>query len=813
MATFTVSNLNDSGMGSLRAAITAANAAGSSSIISFDVQGTITLATDLPPITQAVTIDATGAGGTTAGGPPQVELDCNGNAGLVFGTGSDGSKLLGLAVGGAAGNGVTLEGSSITLANDYIGLGMNGTALGNGGAGVYVAATSSNNTIGSNPDAASGVISNVISGNAGSGIVLNGSSGNTLVDNYVGTDPTGTVAIANGGNGIWLTNGASNNTIGGTAYTDTTTGAVNDPTGDKGTTTPVFVVPPLGNLVSGNSGNGILIDDNSQNNVMSGNFVGTTATGDAALGNAEDGIAINGADNNSLIGCTFVQNPFVYYNVVSGNGGNGLHITNSNDITVQANFFGIGANNATMVGNALNGILVDGSSTNVQVGGVIPLGNVAAGNGQNGIEVAGTASGFTTFNTFGGLYAFGGAAPNGNDGLLITATGGDQTVRTNVFSGNANNGIEIGGNASGVTVDPDIVGLDTAGMAALPNQNDGLVIDGTAHDNTIGGTLDSVIPENLFSANDGYGIALLDQASDNTVFNSYVGVGDFGLGALGNGAGGVYVGDTATGNTFAGSLPDVVSANDGNGFTLGNDSSDTTITGDIIGYASNGTLPLPNSGTPIEANASTGNTISDNTIFPCFAAGTRLATPNGDVAVETLVAGDRVLTVDSDAQPIRWIGHRTVDCRRHPTPDRILPVRIKAHAFGRAQPSRDLLLSPDHAVFMEGVLIPVKYLINGHTIRQIDVATVTYYHVELPAHAAVLAEGLPTESYLDTGDRSGFANADSPTTLHPAFGSERGDVSLIMEALGCAPLRVTGPEVERLRARLAQPTAKAQAVA
>jgi parallel beta-helix repeat protein len=813
MASFTVNNLNDSGAGSLRAAITAANAAGSSSSITFDVQGTITLASDLPPITQAVTINATNAPGSTTGGPPQVELNCNGNAGLVFGTGSDDSKLLGLAVGGASGNGVTLEGSSITLADNYIGLGTSGAALANGGAGIYVAATSSDNTIGSNPDAASGVVSNVISGNAGSGIVLDGSSGNTLVDNYIGTDPTGTVAIANGGNGVLVTGGASNNTIGGTAYTDTATGVENNPTGSEDPANATFVVPPLGNLVSGNSGNGILINDNSQYNVLNGNFVGTTATGNAALGNALDGVAINGANNNSLIGCTAVDNPFVYYNVVSGNGANGLHITNSNDVTVQANFFGIGANNATTIGNALNGILVDGSSTDVQVGGVIPLGNVAAGNGQNGIEVAGTASGFTTFNTFGGLYAFGGAAPNGNDGLLITASGGDQTVRTNVFSGNANDGIEIGGNASGVTVDPDIVGLDTAGMAALPNQNNGLVIDGTAHDNTIGGTLDSVIPENLFSGNDGYGIALLDQASDNTVFNSYVGLGDFGVGALGNSEGGVYVGDTATGNTFAGSLPDVVSANDGNGFTLGNETSDTTITGDIIGYGANGTLPLPNSGVPINANASTGNTISDNTIFPCFAAGTRLATPRGPVAVENLAEGECVLTVDGEAQPIRWIGRRTVDCRRHTTPERILPVRITAHAFGPALPSRDLLLSPDHAVFMEGVLIPVKYLINGHTIRQIDVATVTYYHVELLAHAAVLAEGLPAESYLDTGDRSAFANADSQMTLHPVFGRERGDVSLVMEALGYAPLRVAGAEVDRLRARLAQPSDAAQAVA
>src|SRR5262249_33721432 len=158
-----------------------------------------------------------------------------------------------------------------------------------------------------------------------------------------------------------------------------------------------------------------------------------------------------------------------------------------------------GANNSVVVPNRLNGIVVDGTSAQTQVGGVIPLGNVSAGNGLNGIKVAGRARGFTTFNTFGGLFAFKGAAPNGNDGLLVTSTGGNNLARTNVFSGNARNGIEIAGNASGVTVDPNISGLSTNGMSALPNGNDGLLIRGTAHRNTIGGSRVSVIPQNTFS--------------------------------------------------------------------------------------------------------------------------------------------------------------------------------------------------------------------------------------------------------------------------------------------------------------------------
>ena len=621
MTTYTVSNLNDSGTGSLRAAITAADAAPGSSSIVFSVSGTIALASDLPDITQKVTIDATTAPGATAGGAPVVNLDFNGHSGLTFAAGSNASSLLGVAAGGASGNGVTIESSGVTIAGDYVGLTSSGTANGNGGAGIYIAPTSANNIIGSNPSAASGVVSNVISGNAGNGIVIDGSSGNTLVDNYVGTDPSGTVAIANGGAGIVVTGGATNNLIGGTAYTDTATGAVNNPTGSEDPANAVIVTPPLGNLVSGNSGDGILIDDSSENNVLSGNFIGTTASGDAALGNAGDGVAIVNANNNSLIGCTALDNPFVYYNVVSGNGANGLHITDSDDTTVQANFFGIGADNATIVGNGLNGILVDGSSSNTQVGGVIPLGNVSAGNGENGIEVAGTASHFISFNTFGGLYAFAGAAPNGNDGILVTSTGGFNTLQTNVLSGNANNGIEIGGNASGVTVDPNIVGLSTDGTSTLSgggNANNGLEIDGTAHDNIIGGDQQSVIPENDFSGNAAYGVDITGSAYDNQVFASNIGVDVLGDEAFANGEGGILVSGKATNNTIGGTaasgvrVADVISGNDGNGITLGNATSATTITNNIIGYGALGIQPIPNGGLPIAPGASTGNTIADN---------------------------------------------------------------------------------------------------------------------------------------------------------------------------------------------------------
>jgi hypothetical protein len=184
----------------------------------------------------------------------------------------------------------------------------------------------------------------------------------------------------------------------------------------------------------------------------------------------------------------------------------------------------------------------------------------------------------------------------------------------------------------------------------------------------------------------------------------------------------------------------------------------------------------------------------------CFAAGTRIATERGEIAVEALRAGERVQLVVGSAREVVWIGQRIVDCSRHPRPEQVWPVRIAAGAFGTGLPHRDLLLSPDHAVYVGDVLIPVKYLINGSSIAQVPVDAVTYYHVELPQHGVLLAEGLPVESYLDTGDRGNFANGDGPVALHPDFASRA------WEASGCAPLMVTGPEVDAARYLVAAST-------
>ena len=181
----------------------------------------------------------------------------------------------------------------------------------------------------------------------------------------------------------------------------------------------------------------------------------------------------------------------------------------------------------------------------------------------------------------------------------------------------------------------------------------------------------------------------------------------------------------------------------------------------------------------------------------CFAAGTRIATTRGEVSVETLRPGDQVRCVLGDDAEVIWIGRRQIDCARHAKPTSVWPVRVCAGAFADRVPVRDVLLSPDHSVFVNDVLIPVKHLINGTTVVQEQYGTVMYYHVELPRHDVLLANGLAAESYLDTGDRVHFANGGNVVTLHPEL------TVRFWEAYGCAPLCVTGPEVDAVRARLA----------
>jgi hypothetical protein len=173
-----------------------------------------------------------------------------------------------------------------------------------------------------------------------------------------------------------------------------------------------------------------------------------------------------------------------------------------------------------------------------------------------------------------------------------------------------------------------------------------------------------------------------------------------------------------------------------------------------------------------------------------------IRTPRGDIEIEKLRVGDHVVTSKGVERRIKWLGHSTVDCRRYAEQRVVMPVRVAAGAFGPGKPEQDLFLSPGHAIcvsVLDEVLIPVSALINGTTLKQVDVEEVTYWHLELESHDIVLANGLPTESYVDLGNRIFFAPAAEEALPH-----RRDELS----SLYCRPFVTEEVLVQAVRARL-----------
>ncbi len=217
-------------------------------------------------------------------------------------------------------------------------------------------------------------------------------------------------------------------------------------------------------------------------------------------------------------------------------------------------------------------------------------------------------------------------------------------------------------------------------------------------------------------------------------------------------------------------------------------------------FDANGTIGVEQ---PLTATDITELNVMGFAVAPCFAAGTSLATLTGAVAVDRLRPGDLLRTAGGALRPVRWIGHRSIDLTRHPDPRRAQPIRIRADAFADGIPARDLLLSPDHAVFDRGRLIPIRLLVNGATItRETRRRKITYYHVELDSHDLLLAEGLPAESYLDCNNRGIFQNAPEPLILHPDFYDPAAQAARRL-ATSCAPLTDAAELVAPLWWRLA----------
>jgi collagen type I/II/III/V/XI/XXIV/XXVII alpha len=597
---------------------------------------------------------------------------------------------------------------------------------------------------------------------------------------------TGPVAITNGG--TWNTGGlAISDASGGGAVTVSGTGSTIDNVGD---------------VTVGAGDFGWLL-------VTAGGLVQTSSGTDAiASGSGSDGsnVVVNGT------GSTW-QSPGP---LLVGDGGAGsLAISAGGTVTFDRADIGVlagGSGIVSVVGTGSNltlaGSLIVGDATAAELsilsGAVVTADNadigVQAGSSGN-VDIEGNGSQLNIAHSL--------SLGDAGTAVLTLGSGTELTVHDNINIGASGKLIQFGG-----IIDPSVVNnTGRAGGKGAITATVSIVNTGTLF--AASGTETLVAPVIT-----GTGVLEIDTGGNLTVNAGSVaatqtvtftdGTGILTIGTLGGF--GATIGDFITGDAI------IVQ-----GTSIASDSFDASTHVLTLFDGSSATIGTLQFGSSVTGSNLGVNGTGGIGTAPCFVAGTRISTERGEVAVEDLRVGDRVQVVlrhpHPNPPPLRgrggvgtepplprsggglgwgsreviWIGHRTVDCTRHPEPHKVWPVRVSAHAFGPGRPCRDLYLSPDHAVFVVDALIPVKYLIDGAVIAQVPVDEVTYYHVELPRHDVLLADGLPTESYLGTGDRGNFANGGGPIALHPDFASR------VWEAEACAPLVVTGPELEAAR--------------
>ena len=449
-ATYTVTNTNDSGAGSLRQAIINANASAGADIINFNIPGggtfTISPTSALPTISDGVTIDALTQPGASAGSPKIVLNGQSAGAnvnGLTVGTGADNSVIKGLVIYGFTGNGVSIASNNSSVVSSFIGIHESGGyGVPNSLAGVSITA-GTNNTIGGSTAADR----NVISGNRGAGIDISGTAtGNIIKGNYIGTNPSGSSPVSNSLSGIQVS--TANNIIGGSAAGE-------------------------GNLISGNTLSGVSISGSTATgNVLKGNYIGTDASGSYGVPNGNDGVTIASA-NNTIGGSAAGER-----NVISGNRGSGVSISGSaaTGNILKGNYIGTNAAGTGRVANNSNGVTIT-SANNIIGGSAAGEGNLISANDQSGVFLSGSGA---TGNVLKGNYIGTDAAGTGrlnNNSTGVSITGSNNTVG-GVGSGEGN--IIAFNNSAGVLVQSNPSSSNTTGNSIRGNsitENNGLGID------------------------------------------------------------------------------------------------------------------------------------------------------------------------------------------------------------------------------------------------------------------------------------------------------------------------------------------------
>ena len=549
------------------------------SYVGTDVSGTAAMAN----VTLGVSVGGTNnrVGGSTAGARNVISGNTN---------------AYGVAIADAPG---------AVVQGNYIGTDVTGSLPLQNFYGVYVSGTSSSNTI----------TGNVIAGSGNSGVVLDGTgvTANTVKGNFVGTDATGAVPIANAFDGIDVIRGAASNIIGGTAASDrnvvagNTQAGISIPSGGAGNVVEgnyigtnaagTAALPNVlgvlvstdgtmiggstagaGNVISGNSNGGIVLS--ASGCTIAGNFVGTNASGSAALKNDSAGISFgSNASNNTIGGMVAAAR-----NVISGNGGGAILIASSTSSgnTIAGNFVGTDITGSFAIPNEGGGIFLTNGSLDTTVGGVTAAArNVISGNAVAGLYIAFGATAVVQGNFIGTDSAGSSAVANAGDGIdLLSVTnvtvGGAVAGAGNLVSGNTGAGIAVGiitTPPSGMTIAGNLIGTNAAGTAAIPNLN-GITLD-KATNCTIGGT--TTAARNVISGNSDDGVSLTF-SDNNLVEGNYIGVTSAGTGALGNGGTGIrltFSSNNAVGGTAAGASNVIRFNRNGVGVEGGSSSGDS----------------------------------------------------------------------------------------------------------------------------------------------------------------------------------------------------------------------------------------------
>jgi len=617
-ATFTVTKVADTNDGtcdadcSLREAMAEANDndndPADTDTIAFDIAGcsihTIAPTSSLPLITEPVNIDGETQNTNQActAGSHYIEIDgtsAGGVSGFSFNTGSNGSTINGLVINNFSGSAVAQEVTinTITVTGSFIGLDPDGSTIQANGNGVVLDLGGSDHVIGGNTS----LLRNVISGNTTDGIKLDGTGVNpitaTIKGNYIGTDSAGTADKANGVNGLNIasdstvavggtiaadrniisgnttaginfTAGPTTSTIqgnyigtnvSGTAALANGTGIRNAYAGGKvggGTITIGGTTVGAGNLISGNSGNGLTLDAMDGGNpvayTIQRNIIGLNFTATAGIPNSY-GITVDDADDGTsdsvLIGGqgtgTLIIGASNYGNIISANTNDGIEM-NADDVEIKGNT--ISYNN-----NGIN----TGDSDNLLIGGIgTDEGNVIVNNAVDGIQVIvgeqDTTTGIQIFGNWIGIDKSDTDLGNGANGISIqdgaTVTiGGSTSAHRNIISGNDDTGIYIvdGDGGDNVTIQGNYVGTNAAGTAAIDGHDTAGISAYHVADlvYVVGGSGSG--EGNVVSGNNGVGIYHAGEDGDSgntvTIQGNYVGTNAAGTAAIGNAGKGIQI--------------------------------------------------------------------------------------------------------------------------------------------------------------------------------------------------------------------------------------------------------------------------------